>query len=259
VSDSIDAYLDDLFLSVRLEPAAARRLLREAEDHLREEQERLVAQGAEPDAAASEAIAAFGSVQQILTRADEEDRGGWLRRVLGSLVVAGLWMIAIGLLAIGASGALAWALGSTLGQEFVAGDQEGVTYTAERCLQLQRLEPDAPDCADAAVAHHFAETVGYRLGAGVAGIVVALVAFAARPLARRGPDIHGLFLGAGAALFGAFAFLLLGQGLMELPGGADGSGALLSAGATALPVALAFGALLLRWLRQARPLLSPRT
>ncbi len=68
-----------------------------------------------------------------------------------------------------------------------------------------------------------------------------------------GPTCAGLISGAGFALFGAAATILMGLGTMSLIfNGGDGAGASLSAGPVALVIALGFGALLLKWLREPR-------
>ncbi len=74
MDDPIERYLDDLFLALRDDPRQARRLVREAEDHLREQQEEMVAGGMAPDAAAVAAVGRFGSVSQIVDGAKQEDR-----------------------------------------------------------------------------------------------------------------------------------------------------------------------------------------
>jgi len=253
MDDRIERYLDDLFLALRDTPREARRLLRDAEDHLREQQDELVSGGMAPEAAAQQAIERFGSVTQIVERAKQEDPHRWLLSVVGGMFSGALWLVAIGFIAIGISGVIALAMGSTLGHKFVAADAPGVVYTAERCAEFQKLAPAAPDCPSAAIDHHYEETVGYRLSGGVLGLVLLAVAFAARPLARRGPDLRGLIVGAGFALFGAAATILMGLGTMSLIfNGGDGAGATLSAGPVALLVALGFAVLLVRWLREPR-------
>jgi hypothetical protein len=249
MSDAIEQYLDQLFLASRLAPQATRRLLREAEDHLRHSQTGLLSTGMPEADAAAEAVRRFGTVRALLVRAGQEDPRGALVRTAVSLGVGGLWLLALGLVAIGASGVLAWAFGSWAGREYVSGNPPGVAYTEERCQQLLRLEPDAPDCLTAATEHHFFETVAYRLAAGGLGVVVALAALASRPLARRGPDIRGLVGAAGVLMFGAAAVLMLAEGGANGPT-ADGAGALVSAGLVSLAAAAGCGLLLFAWLRR---------
>lgn len=253
MDDPIERYLDDLFLALRDNPRAARRLLREAEDHLREHQHRLVAGGMTPPEAATAAITQFGPITEVVDSTKAEDPRRWFLSAAGGLLNGALWMVAIGFIAIGVSGVVALAMGSTFGHKFVSADAPGVIYTAERCADFERLAPGAPDCATAAIDHHYDETVGYRLSGGVLGLVLLGAAFATRPLARRGPELRGLIAGAGFALFGAAAMILTGLGTMSLIfSGGDGAGESLSAGPIALIVALGFGVVLVRWLREPR-------
>lgn len=89
------------------------------------------------------------------------------RDVVRSAVLLG----GFGLAAIGVSGVLAEGFGRAFGQDFVAGDLPGVTYTAERCEEYFEYAPGATTCADAATVHHFGEVVEYRVAAGVLGLV----------------------------------------------------------------------------------------
>jgi hypothetical protein len=173
--------------------------------------------------------------------------------VLGRLAV-------IGLLAIGASGLVAWAMGAAFGTAFVAGDAPGVTYTPDRCADLSEYAPGARTCEAAAASHHFDETVTYRVAVGVAGLA-GLGAYAAsrRSLRRRhrarrnGKDMATSGRRRSAlpegfeATVGTVAFGLVGLGLVALAaslvalGPHAGAGAPLSAGLVALAVAVPFG------------------
>ena len=61
----------------------------------------------------------------------------------------------VGMIAIGASGLIAWAMGGIFGRTFVSGDLPGVTYTPARCADLFEYAPGAHTCAEAATFHHF--------------------------------------------------------------------------------------------------------
>jgi hypothetical protein len=105
------------------------------------------------------------------------------------MVSALVLLLAVGLLAIGASGVLSVAFRATLGDRFVAADLPGVTYTAARCRDLQEYHPEQPTCDRAAAAHHADEVetygdalaldagnggAGQWLSAAVVSLVVAL-------------------------------------------------------------------------------------
>ena len=70
----------------------------------------------------------------------------------------------IGLLAIGASGVVALSMRAAFGDRFVAGDAEGITYTADRCADFQEYFPGAEDCEAAASGHHADEVTSVRSG-----------------------------------------------------------------------------------------------
>jgi hypothetical protein len=240
----VDRALDDLFDRLAGTGGAGRRALAEAEDHLRSEVTEGLARGLTPDAAEQEAVERFGRVDRIAVQLRFADVG------LGSLlrpVFIGTWLVgAIGLLAIGLSAAVAELMGRAFGAEFVAGDQEGVTYTTERCAEYFEYVPRATTCASAAAMHHWGEVVDYRAAAGVLGLF-ALVALAlARRWILRGAQwapsrsavaiVVLALMGVAGGLLGSFSVLQL------IFGDASGVGANLSAALIAGAVALAAAA-----------------
>jgi hypothetical protein len=164
------------------------------------------------------------------------------RPLITELVLAAIWLGCIGLLAIGASGLIAWAMGSIGGKAFVAGDAPGVTYTAARCRDFLEYAPHARTCADAATTHHFTEVVWYRVAAGALGAVGLLVWRWVRR--RLGPSTlqpASFVPTVGCVLFGAAAIALLAQGVgLWLQAPSSGGGALLSGGIVAGLVAALF-------------------
>lgn len=165
-----------------------------------------------------------------------------------ALVLVLARLLAIGLLAIGASGLVAWAMGAAFGQAFVSGDTPGVTYTAARCADLAEYAPRAGSCEQAAVQHHFGETVDYRVAAGVLGLIVVAGYALLRRKLREPPEgwnaalPRGFEATVGTAVFGVAAAGLLLVGASQLTMGFHaGAGAPLSAGVVALAVAIAYG------------------
>jgi hypothetical protein len=164
-----------------------------------------------------------------------------------SLTDAALLLTWVGLLAIGASGILAGAMGSAFGADFVAGDFPGVTYTPARCADLQEYAPAGTSCNQAAALHHQDETVSYRVGAGLLGALVFGVWFVARRRLAGGAGTlaaglpQGFVATAGVAMFGivGLATLALGLDLLVL-GPGTGAGADLSAAVVSLIVAGVF-------------------
>lgn len=162
------------------------------------------------------------------TKPRSEVRGA----LAGDLIRAGLRLGGIGLVAIGLSGVVAAVFGTSFGQDFVAGDPPGVTYTAARCADFSEYAPHARSCAQAAATHHFGEVVDYRLAAGVLGVLDLLAWWLLR---RRHPGrsmLPATFEATVATvLFGLAAGVLLLQSLGTSLGGNDsGVGGLLAGG-----------------------------
>lgn len=174
------------------------------------------------------------------------------KRSLADVLLQLAW---VGLLAIGASGILAGAMGIAFGADFVAGDFPGVTYTPARCADLQEYAPAGTSCNQAAALHHQDETVSYREGAGLLGALVFVLWFFARGRLAGGTGEVGAGLPpgfvatAGLAMFGVvgLVMLALGLGLLVL-GPGTGAGADLSAAIVSLIVAGVFATRLYRTL-----------
>ncbi len=245
---TIDGYLDALLASLAVDPGRARRILAEVEDHLRASASSLETGGMPPAEAEREAIARFGPPARLA-----RELGGVAPRSLRRLGIEAVTTLAltagIGLVAIGVSGVLSQLLGAAFGKSFIAGDTNGVTYTAARCADFLRFHPEAPDCAAAATAHHFDEVAQYREAAGVLGLAVLGGWWLVR---RRASRRRGLLPAVfeptvGAALFGLAALGLLGLSLGQIAfGDTTGTGAYLTGGAVSAIVFAAYAARLLR-------------
>jgi hypothetical protein len=250
--DAVEEYLDRLFDRLAGTGRVGRRALAEAEDHLATSRDELVAAGVPTEEAARRAVTRFGDADRVASdlRAAARDFGGLVRQ----LVTSGWLLGAIGLVAIGLSGLLAGLMDLVGGAQFVAGDTDGITYTASRCRDFIGYFP-GHTCNAAAALHHTTEVIVYRGAVGVLG----LVALAAYAVVRRGPlagarwaprpDLTALVA---TALFGLAAVVLGGPALLQAVIGDDaGTGAYLSAGIVAGLVALASAAYGVR-LRAAR-------
>jgi hypothetical protein len=158
------------------------------------------------------------------------------------LVLAATRIVAIGLVAIGISGILAWGLGATAGKAFVAGDPPGVTYTAARCRDLLEYAPDTNSCAEAATTHHFDEVVWYRIAAGALGCATFLaLALVRRRRERRELQPETFAPTVAAAVFGISGIWLIGQGIDKVILKTDGGGGgYLSGGVVAFAIAAWF-------------------
>ena len=252
-TDPVDDYLDELADASRLRGRRLRHLLAEVEDHLTTSRAEHRAAGLPDAEAGRRAIDDFGPPAEVaaaLDRAAAPPAVAVLREAAPNRVQLG----AVGQQAIGLSGLLAAAGGAALGKAFVSGDGPGVTYSATRCADLQEYHP-SPTCEQAATGHHYDEVVGYRLAAGVLGLVVLGGWLAVVRPWRRGPSPAVLppSFGpvVGATVFGAAAVVLLPTGVAEvaLSGTDAGAGNALSAGVVAVGVFLGCAVLLWRDLR----------
>ncbi len=240
--DAIDRYLDELGGRLWLAPTRTRRILAEAEDHLREAATRRITAGDEPAEAQRRAIAEFGPVREVAGRFVADAGFPLPPSTLRELLLTAGVLLGVGFVAIGASGLLAEVLGRAFGFVFIGGDAPGITYTAERCAEFIRSAPVGSDCAAAAGWHHAGEVIEYRVAAGVLGLLVLGVMWLARRAYRGGVGVHvlppSLAPAVGAATFGGAAVLQLLPGTMEVAFGVPGAGALLSGGLVSL---VAFG------------------
>jgi len=182
----------------------------------------------------------------ILTANRYSDSVGTLRglaqRSTISLILAAVLLVGVGLLAVGASGAIAGAGRAAWGDRFVAGNAPDVRDTASRCADLREYAPAATSCVDAAASHHSDEVVGYRIGAGVLGAVV-LAAWALARRRDRGTTLPPTLVPAiGATAFGGVAAALSVEGIDALVryGAEAGAGQWLSGAIVAWAVAASF-------------------
>ena len=261
--DPIDTYLDELFARLRGSPTEVRRILSETEQHLREAAAETEARGVDPIAAQREAVERFGRPRDV---AGEFRRSkGFLPTVptLAGLLESLAFLAMIGFLSIALSAGVAVIFGKAFGKPFISGDAPGVTYTASRCADFREYHPEAKTCAGAATAHHYDEVVGYRLDAGILG-VLSLIGFAIIRRANRRrygraralPD--GFTTAIGTALFGLAAAGLLGLSSMSIAfGNSNGQGDFLSGGVVAFAIFIVFGVALLRTLRDRSSAIPP--
>jgi hypothetical protein len=239
-TDPVERYLDELADRLRSLPGSElRRVLGEADDHLRSSVAAFVESGLGPDEAAARAIEQFGTAATVARQVRMQHPAGLAGLVIDAMRKLSLVVVA-GLCAIGLSGWISVAIGTIFGKAFVAGDAPGVTYTAERCADFRSFHPEAGSCASAATAHHFDEVVGYRQDLGVLGVLGAVALLV---LVRRGVVARWLRTGplpestppiVSAVLFGAFAAGLTGLAVMSMAFGVtNGAGSLLSDGLVA--------------------------
>jgi hypothetical protein len=168
-----------------------------------------------------------------------------MRGLLLQLTGRAIGLGAIALVAIGLSGVVAGVFGVAAGKSFVAGDPPSVTYTPARCADFFEYAPHARTCEQAATAHHYDEVVGYRMAAGVLGVVIlggsALVR-RRRPALFNADRLPAAFDETVAATaFAIASFGLLAIGVDQLALGDNGAGGWLSGGLVAVLAAIASG------------------
>lgn len=253
----IDRYLDELQARLLVPPARVRRILAESEDHLREAASRHATGGLPAADAEARAVEEFGSVREVAARFRQAEGAAYVPALVAEVVLALVLLVGVGFAAVGASGAVASAMGFAFGKGFVAGDAPGVTYTAAQCEVYLRILPDSPGitCADAVLDDHYWGTMMVRGVAGIVSLVLLPAAWLARRAYRRRATMRVLppsvVPAMGATAFGLVAFLMLVAGVDAFIAGPAGSGALLSGGLVALAGFAGYGAAFVRELRAA--------
>lgn len=182
MSSAIERYLDRLFDLLAGTGGTGRRTLAETEAHLAEHIEDLIAQGRTPDAAAREAIARFGAPETVATAvAGAHDP----TRLIFRQVMASVWVLgALALITAGVAGALCWLVGCVMGPAMMAPDGPGMIHDHEACAALMANYSMAHDCMSAAVMHNFDHMVRGSLLAGVAGLAMVGLYYAASSSTR---------------------------------------------------------------------------
>ncbi|MBS1906859.1 MAG: hypothetical protein JST33_09905 [Actinobacteria bacterium] len=251
MTDAIDRYVEQL--ADRLGAGRdAWRLLAETDEHLRDAQAVLQGQGMDPGDAAEAAVRRFGDPAAVA-------KAGSPRRRAVGLLSGGWLVVSLGLVVIGLSGLVSWALEAIFGPAFLAGDPNGVTYTAARCGDFLGFFPQAGSCAAAAAMHHSDEIVSERLAAGVLGLVLLAAWLLVRRLRGASPiarEDRRMLLIASAVAFLGVGLVGFGWGalsvVLDLVRGlaVAGVGVRLSDGAIALVAGVVALILLARFLRR---------
>lgn len=259
---AVEAHLDELFRRLAGHPAtAARQLLAEAEAHLRDAAAESEAQGLSRAAAEMRAVERFGPIDELVI-AEQRRHITPVSIVVRHMASTGLFLGSLGAIAVGISGVLAAAMRQVAGSEFVVDRPRASTLRASDCSRWLAARPLTHNCAVAAQADWVDETIWYRVGIGVLG-VVALLAFLAirRRIPRAGrwgllpsPVINAV----GAAAFGGAGLWLSGLGADAIvTSSGHGAGQWLSAAPIALALGMAFAVRLISDLRAFVPQTDP--
>jgi hypothetical protein len=174
VNDPVEDYLDQLYTELRWSAAAGRRMLREAEEHLRDAIAEERARGLSDEHAAARALDRFGSARQVARSRTLRPRRARPLDLWIDLARAAWLLTGTGLLAIGLSGVVAAGMNAAFGRDFVGGTPAGTTWNAGDCRHLLAVQPAARDCARAAVLENSADAVSLRMLAGGVGLLLFL-------------------------------------------------------------------------------------
>ena len=253
--EPIEDYLDELLSCLRLPPRATRRLLAETEDHLREAASLAERTGRNPLDAERDAVARFGSAARVATEASHARRPSALA-MSGTAAWACLVLGGVGLVAVGASGALAAVFNGVAGTRFVGALPQ--TYSPSVCGRFLSLHAGAGSCGIAAMLENSHDAVALRLLAGLIGLVAVAAAWWTRRYLSADPSFRRLLDGTVYALatfaFGTAAAVLLAVSVdTAVQHGSAGVGWYLSGGLVSVVAALTAGAGTWRHLRTVRP------
>ena len=201
--DLVEDYLDVLFRKLRTTPRDGRRILAEAEDHLRDAVAEGLAAGLSEREAQEHAISSFGSVRAVVRAHDQRFGRFPLVAVLRDLTLSGWLLGALGLAAVGASGLVAAAMNRVFGHRFVGGAPAAVGFPAAACRHFLAVQPGARSCAQAAMLENSHDAVSLRLLAGAAGLILLLGYYVARPGRSRSVLPDGFVPVVAVSVFGA--------------------------------------------------------
>lgn len=243
-SELIEEYLDLLYAELRAAPREARRILAEAEDHLREGMAEGLAAGLTEREAAEHAISSFGSVRAVVRAHEQRPRRVPVAALLSDLALAAWQLAAIGLVAVGASGLVTLVMNHAFGRQFVGGIHTAAGLSAADCRYYLAGWPAAHSCGQAWMMEISSDAVTLRVFAGLAGLVLLAGYLLARRWVPRALPA-GFVPAVAAAVFGTAA---AGLTWLAVAGRAAGAGngpgfyasgalvALVAAGLFALPL-----------------------
>jgi hypothetical protein len=213
--DPIEAYLDQVLVSLPGSPRHVRHTLAEIESHLLDAATAAQAEGLDEHTARALAVRQMGPVAGIADRPSLTLRlTPALRRrvVLSALLIGG-----VGGIAVGIGGSIGAVVNVLLGDRAIATPFPVGSYTTADCRRWLAGDPSARDCVTAMTADHARD---FLISAGLCGLigVVAIAAYAmlkrrwsspaiATSLPRATEDVVGAVLALGVAV------VLVSQGI----------------------------------------------
>jgi hypothetical protein len=256
----VEEYLDKLLLTVSGSAREVRHMLAEVEAHLHDAvSEEMAAGKSRPDAEAA-AVARMGAVHEVAGRpiAFSRPTAALLRRT----ALAGSLIGGVALIAVGLSGAVAWALAGVRGGTFLIAPFPPGSYTAADCARWLAGDPGTHSCVAAMTSDHVGEVILNSFAGGVLGLLVLAAHWWMRRRWQDRGTLTALPIGSAEAVGAILALLVaagtVGRGInMELVQRGQGAGQMFALAAGALAAAGYFAA---RLYRLARPRTGqPRT
>lgn len=166
---SVDDYLAELRVRLRVRGPERELLLAEAEDHLRETVVAGLAAGLTRREAEEAAVSAFGSVGAVVRA--HRARHGKVALLVDAVFAA--WKLgSAGLVAVGASGLIAAVMNSAFGRSFVGAAASGSRFAADRCRYWLSIWHQAHTCLQAATLESSSDAVSLRVAAGIVGLIL---------------------------------------------------------------------------------------
>jgi hypothetical protein len=252
-SQPVEDYLDTLLLTLSAPPREVRRTLAEVEAHLHDAvAEEMAAGKSGPDAEAA-AVARLGAVHELAGRpvGFSTPTAALLRRT----ALAGSLIGGVALVALGVSGAVAWALAGVRGGTFLVAPFPPGSYTSADCAHWLTGDPGTHSCLAAMMSDHVGDVIVDSLAGGVIGLLVLTAHWRMRRRWQDRGTLTALPVG-GAEAVGAILALLvavitLGRGVnIELVQLGQGAGQMFATFVGALAAAAFFA---VRLFRLARP------
>lgn len=189
VSDSTEAYLDDLTQRLHGSPSYVRRVVSEADEHLRDAVERQVEAGLSQGGAEEAALRDFGAAAHVARELNRSSWAGSRLMVFRDVAETGLRLVAVAMVVVGLAGVTARVVATLTSIHAVFGPPNGTRLPTSDCAHWLALHPGAGSCLRAAELEAATDQTFGMIATGVVGVLLLGALFGAR---RRWP--HASFL-----------------------------------------------------------------
>jgi MYXO-CTERM domain-containing protein len=215
VTDPIEDYLDALAAGLHGSPAYTRRVVAEAEEHLRDAVDAHMRAGRSRQDAVAAALSDFGSAVTVADRLNGSLWTSSRSAVLGETAETAVRLGAVGMVAVGFAGVGARVLASATSTHAVFGLPTDASPSAAQCTHWLAVHPAATSCRAAAAMEASSDQTSGMLAVGLLGLLLLVVLTAWR---RRRPRAASLLPAVLAPTVAATAFGAAGLGLVTLAG-----------------------------------------